>query len=88
MARYSRQGLLSLVSEVGNNFILNSLADLEIQILLPVPQVPPNNIVITYGDIFGATFPAGLPPVRTVDLNLDRLRTFLAENIIAAGFFV
>ncbi|MCJ1348895.1 hypothetical protein MMC31_007128 [Peltigera leucophlebia] len=72
VATYSRQGLLNLVSEI----------------LVPVPQAPLNNIPLTHADIFGATLPAGLPPAATVDLNLDRLRTCLTEEIIAAGFLV
>lgn len=88
VARYSCQGLLSLVSEVGNHFLFTSLANLKIEILISIPQVPLNNIPLTYADIFGAILPAGLPPAATVDLNLDRLRTCLTEDINAAGFLV
>ncbi len=89
VARYSRQGLLSLVSEVGNHFIPTSLANLNImQTLLPVPPVPMDNTPLALADIFGATLPEGLPPGATIDLNLDRLRASLTENVIAAGFLV
>lgn len=41
-----------------------------------------------YADIFGAALPAALPLAATVDLNLDWLKTYLTEDIIAGGFLV